>query len=127
MYIRDWDSGSNVRKMALGRGLGIQILPYGINKWAVVELQIIDSALTVSNDFRQMPGDSMFSSYCSGNQSIKMETQASGGNLIVFDTFESLEDWLKTKCNELWPNCEYCGLRYVGNEVTCAGCGGPRG
>ena len=110
-----------------GGGLGIQILPYGEKKWAVVELSIIDSSLTVKNDLMELRGDCsvMMSGY--SRTSIKMETEAHSGELIVFDNFEALEGWLKTRCNKLWPNCGYCGLRYVADEVTCSGCGGPRG
>lgn len=112
-------------------GLGIQILPYGEKQWAVIELQIIGSTLTVKNDIMELRGDcsvmvpTMGMAY--SRQSIKMETEAHSGELYVFDGFDSLDRWLKTRCNKLWPRCNYCNLRYTGNEVVCSGCGGPRG
>lgn len=118
----------DLSKSMFGRGLGIQILPYGENKWAVVELSIIDSTLSVRNDYMEFRGDcSVMVASGYGRTSIRMETEAHSGELFVFDNFEALEGWLKTRCNKLWPNCEYCGLRYVADEVTCSGCGGPRG
>lgn len=111
----------------IGRGFSIQIFPFGETRWGAVELEILDSKLSFENDMMHLAGDSMIGSCFSRRQSIRMETEASSGNLMVFDTFALLEKWLKTKCNKLWPNCHYCGLRYVADEVTCSGCGGPRG
>jgi hypothetical protein len=108
-------------------GLGIQILPYGEKKWAVIELQIIGSSLTVKSDMMELRGDCSVMGHYSGRQSIRMETEAHRGELYVFDDFDSLDSWLKTRCNKLWPRCSYCNLRYTGNEVVCSGCGGPRG
>lgn len=56
-----------------------------------------------------------------------MEIEAHEGSMMIFDTFQHLEDWMKKKCNKLWPNCPYCNVRYTADEVTCKSCGGPRG
>lgn len=83
--------------------------------------------MTVKHDAIEFRGDCSLLGQLYTRSRISMETEAHEGNILIFDTFEALDEWLKTKCNKLWPNCSYCGLRYTENEVTCSGCGGPRG
>ena len=92
-----------------------------------VELDFQDAKLSCTQDVFQLPGCFSESLSCVRNQSIRMETEARRGSVLVFETFSALEKWLKSKCNKLWPSCPYCGRRYAADEVTCAGCGGPRG
>lgn len=114
-------------QLMVGRGISLQIFPYGEDKWGVIELNILDSKLTLADDYMEYPGEMMMIQNLYRRRSIKMETEASDGVMTIFDNFNALEGWLKTKCNKMWPNCGYCGRRFVANEVICTGCGGPRG
>lgn len=110
-----------------GRGFSLQIFPCGEKGWGAVELQVLDSKLSLDSEMWELPGDSSMRSFYRSRPTIKMEIEAESGELMMFETFEILEGWLKTRCNKLWPSCGYCGRRYVANEVVCSGCGGPRG
>lgn len=109
------------------RGVSLQIFPMGERAWGAIELKCLDSKLSIDRDCMYLPGDSNLRDMFSYRRSIKMEIEASDGEIMHFESFEILEKWLKTKCNKLWPNCGFCGRRYVADEVTCSGCGGPAG
>lgn len=111
----------------MGSGFSFQVFPAGEKGFIAVELAVLRSNLSIKNDIHNLAGDSMMSGCYSRFRSIKMETEANTGNLLHFETFDALNSWLKTKCNILWPCCNYCGRRYVEDEVVCSGCGGPRG
>lgn len=118
---------SDLSQTAIGRGFSIQIFPFEEEKWGVIELNLMGSSLRVQSDRHNLYGDGRISDCYDRFRSIKVEMEASSGNMKIFDSFEYMEDWLKKKCNKLWPMCGYCNVRYIGDEVVCRNCGGPRG
>ena len=114
-------------EVSAGGGFSIQVFPFGEKQWGAIELNLIRSALTCESENMHLLGGDPVRDYYSSQQRISVKMEASSGSMIIFETFGDLEKWMKTKCNHLWPSCNYCGKRYTADEVTCSSCGGPRG
>lgn len=112
---------------AFGRGFSLHIFPFDQVRWGAVELSTLESKLSYTQDFIELPGISRIQHRIAKSRSIRMETEANEGTMMVFESYKLLENWLKSRCNELWPNCSFCGRRFQADEVICVGCGGPRG